>query len=225
MQSRFFTLASSALIFLGAVSVSWAQPIPTPTPKVGYIRLWNMAPPTSGVFEVRKAGTTPSEGALLTGTPYRYSSYQDFPIGRYRLEVLGKGSQSPLKIFDVDLKQDTYFTILVSPRTIDMFDDAEDPKATSAIVTIRNFFPGITVSASIAQKPVISSLAYGQSYQVTGLPLDRATITFHTTLPNGKPAESSADIDFRSGKRATALIIPDSYGRFRPRVTFDGKNL
>jgi type II secretory pathway component PulJ len=34
----------------------------------------------------------------------------------------------------------------------------------------------------------------------------------------------SRDLSLKTGKRATALIIPDPYGRFRLRVTFDGKN-
>jgi hypothetical protein len=183
-----------------------------------------MTPPTSGAFEVRKGEAPPSENALLSGTSYRYSSYQDFPIGRYRLEVVKKGSLSPLKVFDVDLKENTFYTILVSPQSIDMFEDTEDPKASFATLTIRNFFPGTNVSASAGQQQVIASLPYGLSHQAA-LPLGRVTITFRTMLPNGKPAESSADIDFKTSKRATALIIPDSYGRFRPRVTFDGKNL
>jgi hypothetical protein len=45
-----------------------------------------------------------------------------------------------------------------------------------------------------------------------------------TKLPNGTPAESTAEADFTASKKATVLIIPDSYGRFRPRVTADGTN-
>ncbi|MDB6148223.1 MAG: hypothetical protein JWO45_1887, partial [Spartobacteria bacterium] len=85
--------------------------------------------------------------------------------------------------------------------------------------------PGSMVSASIGQTQIVGSLPYGQSYQATALPLGRVSITLRGKLSNGKSAESSADVDFKTGKRATALVIPDSYERFRPRVTFDGKNL
>ena len=130
-----------------------------------------------------------------------------------------------LKVFSVDLKQDSYFTILISPRGIEMLEDTEDPKATSGTLRFQNYFPGVSISASLDKKQIIDSLAYGQSYQTTGLPLVRSAVTFRAKLSNGKPVESAADFDFKTGKRATALIIPDSYGRFRLRVTFDGKNL
>jgi hypothetical protein len=34
-----------------------------------------------------------------------------------------------------------------------------------------------------------------------------------------------AEADFVASKRGTLLVIPDTYGRFRPRVTIDGKDL
>ena len=61
-----------------------------------------------------------------------------------------------------------------------------------------------------------------------GIPVNLATIpevALDTKLPDGKPAQSDLDIDFRQCSKATLLVIPDVYGRFRPRVTFDGKNL
>jgi hypothetical protein len=225
MPSKFFTLAISFL-FLGLNTVlSQSQPTPAPTPKVGYIRFWDMLPANDGAFEVRKEGTPTPEGALLTATSYRYSGYQDFPVGRYRLDVVKKNINAIIKTFDVDLKQDGYYTILVAPGSVDMFDDTEDPKAGSATLTIRNFFPGSAVSAWYGQKQLVNALPYGRSVSASGLSFNRGTLILRTTLANGKPAESSADIDFKAAKHATALVIPDSYGRFRPRVTFDGKNL
>ncbi len=222
MRLRFSTLASSFLLLL--VEGLFAQQ-QTPPPKLGYIRFWDMLPAANGSFEVQKIGASTSEGRLLSGSAYQYSSYVQFPIGRYRLGVLKKGTTTPLKMFDVDLRQETFFTILVSPRSIDMFDDTIDPKSTSAMLTIRNFFPSTNLSISANSKPVVAALQSGQSYQATGFPLTRVTVTVQTKLPDGKPAQSDLDIDFRQCSKATLLVIPDVYGRFRPRVTFDGKNL
>ena len=223
MQSKFYTLASNFLFLCLFASVGHAQ-TPSPTPKVGYIRFWNMLPPTNGTFEVRNANAGPTEESLLTASAYKYSSYTAFPEARYRLAVVKKGEAAALKIFEVDLKQDTFFTILISPRSIDMFSDAQDPNADSGRLMIRNFFPGANISALINSKQVTESLPYGQSYEAGGLSLDRAVITLRAKLPSGVPSESSVDFDFKTSKRATVLIIPDSYGRLRPRITIDGKN-
>jgi len=184
-----------------------------------------MSPSANGVFEARKMDTAASGGSLLTGRAYQYSSYSAFPIGRYRLGVFRRGESAPLKIFDVDLKQDTFFTILVSPRSIDTFDDTIDSKSSSGTLMIRNFFPATALSVSSSSKSIVDALGTGQSYQATGFPLGRTTVTVRAKLPDGKPAQSDLDIDFKECSHATLLVIPDSYGRFRPRVTFDGKNL
>jgi len=183
-----------------------------------------MLPAPNGSFEVRKTTPPSSDEVLITGSAYRYSSYRDLPVGKYRLAITKKGDAAPLKLFDVDLKQDSYFTILISPRGIEMFEDTEDVKATTGTLSIRNFFPGSTVAVQAGSNSVVDALPYGQSQQVTGLPLGRTRITVRAKITNGKPVETSAELDFKDGKRATALIIPDPYGRFRPRFTFDGKN-
>ncbi|HZE58482.1 MAG TPA: hypothetical protein VE031_11550 [Chthoniobacterales bacterium] len=192
---------------------------------MGYLRFWDMLPSANGVFELCKADGGDASPGLLSGTAYRYSSYGEFPVGRYQLAVFKKGDRKTrIKTFDIDLKADTYFTIIVSPQSIDAFDDTNDSKATTGSLTIRNYFPGLTVSVSSDTQTIAAAVAYGQSTMASGFPLKRAPLVLRTKLPNGTPAESTAEADFTASKRATLLIIPDSYGRFRPRVTIDGAN-
>ena len=196
---------------------------------MGYLRFWDMLPPTNGSFELRKAGASESEQSLLTGSAYEYSSYVEFAGGKYQLAVFKKGDRkTPLKLVNIDLKPDTFFTVIVSPKggvlTVEVFDDTNDPKATTGTLTIRNYFTGLTVDVSSGTKKIVDALPYGQSYIATGLPAGKLPLTLRTKLPNGIPAESGAEADFNASTRATLLIIPDSYGRFRPRVTIDGKN-
>jgi len=232
MRSKFFTLATSLLLASLAVNKAKAQdeepPVP-PAGKQGYIRFWNMLPPANGKFDLRKAGGSGGTN-LFSGTPYRYASYIGLAVGKYRLVVYRSGDQvTPLKSFDVDLKPETYFTVLMSPQAgamnIELLSDTVDPKATTATLTVRNYFPGLTVAVSSADKQIVDALAYGQSYKAEGLARANMPLTLRTRLSNGTPAESGAEADFKMIKRATLLIIPDSYGRFRPRVTIDGKNL
>jgi hypothetical protein len=221
MKSKFFTLASSFLLLALTLRCDGQT---NAAPKGGYIRFWDMLPANNGSFEVCKASET-SGASLLNGTAYQYSSYVEFPVARYRLVVFRKGDRNtPLKSFDIDLKADTYFTIIVSPQSIDAFDDTNDPKATTGSLTIRNYFPGLTVSVSSDTQTIAAAVAYGQSTVAPGFQLKRVPLVLRTKLPNGTPAESTAEADFTASRRASLLIIPDSYGRFRPRVTIDGSN-
>lgn len=218
--------ATTCLLLAVAVLGSHGQ---GPPAKLGYMRFWDMLPPASGAFELCKAGESESGGNLLSGSAYRYSSYVEFPPGRYHLAVFKKGDRkSPIKIVDVDLRPDTYFTILMSPRAgtinVEVIDDTIDPKATSGTLIVRNYFTGLTVAVSSDTQKIVDALPYGQSHAATGFPLSRVPLTLHTRLPNGTPAESGAEADFHASKHATLLVIPDTYGRFRPRVAIDGSN-
>jgi hypothetical protein len=225
MQSKFCTLASSSLAVAILAFTSYGQSASPSPPRAGYIRFWDMLPSANGAFEVRKVDPPASGGSMLSASAYQYSSYLEFPVGKYQLGVFKKGANTPIKVFSLDLKADNYFTILVSPQSIDMFDDTNDPKAASGTLTIRNFFPGSSVSVSSNLKMIVSSLAQGQSLQASGLPLEQIRVNLQAKLLNGKPAGSDLEIDFKHNTRATLLVIPDSYGRLRSRVMFDGKNL
>lgn len=219
---------STIICFLFAVTIGGIGG-QSPAPKLGYLRFWNMLPPANGAFELCKADAGESGGNLLSGSAYQYSSYAEFPAARYRLAVFKKGDRkTPVKIIDVDLRPDTFFTILVAPKgsvvDVEVVEDTNDPKATAGTLVIRNYFTGLTVAVSSETQTFVDALAYGQSTAVTSLPLTRLPLTLRTRLPNGTPAESGAEADLKASKRGTLLIIPDSYGRFRPRVTIDGKN-
>ena len=161
----------------------------------------------------------------MNATAYRYSSYREVNIGRYRLGVFKAATNAPLKVFDVDVKLNSFFTILISPQSVEMLEDTTDPKAASGTLIIRNYFYGVSVNVASDSRALVDELPYGQTRVATGLPLARVPLTIHTRLPNGTPAESGAEVDLLHSKRATLLLIPDSYGRFSPRVAIDGTNL
>ncbi len=224
MKLKFSTLATSCFFGLLAAS-SHAQGTAA---KTGFLRFWNMLPAANGTFELRKPGGSSSEGTLLKGISFQYSSYAEFPPGTYQLSVFKTGTTTPLKTFNLNLQANAFFTIIVGPKAgaidVEVTNDTNDPKAESGTLAIRNYFPGITVNAATDSQSLVDGLNYGQTVVRTGLPLARTPITLHSKLPDGKPVESGAEADFKAGaKRATLLIIPDPYGRFRPRVTIDGK--
>ncbi len=134
-----------------------------------------------------------------------------------------------MKTLSLDVRPNSYFTILVSPEggvlNVQLINDTLDPKAATATLMVRNFYPGLTVSVTSGTQNIVNALPYGQSYIANGFPLKRTPLTLRSRLPDGTLTESEAEADFVASKRATLLIIPDTYGRFRPRVTIDGKNL
>jgi hypothetical protein len=234
MQLRSFTLASSSLIAFFAIHLAAAQNSESAAlskNKFGYVRFWNMLPPANGTLDLRKLGGEPSEANLFAKAPsYRYSSYKELAPARYNLAVYKTGdNNTPLKTFSLDVKLNSYFTILVSPEggvlNVQLINDTLDPKVPAATLIVRNFYPGLTVSVASGTQSIVNALAYGQSYTASDLPLKRTPLTLRSRLANGTPTESEAEADFVASKRGTLLIIPDTYGRFRPRVTIDGKNL
>jgi hypothetical protein len=222
MRLKFFTLAVSLSVFNYC---AWAQ-MPTPLPKVGYIRLWDMLPPANGSFQLCKIGG--HGDVLCSASAYRYSSYLGLPVGQYQLSILKSGNEAPLKTLSLDLKADTYFTIILSPTgasyRVEFLDDTFDPQKSDGAITIRNYFPGTSISVMSGSQTLASNLAYGNSQAVTGLTVKKLPITIQTKLPDGKPAQAAADLDFSIGKHITVLVIPDSYGRFRVRATPDARN-
>ncbi len=146
-----------------------------------------------------------------------------------RLFVVKNGGDASIKNLSVDLKPDTYFTVILAPQgagfKVDFLEDTVDPKATSGTITMRNYFPGTAISVAAGNQMLASSINYGNSSAVEGLAASKMTVTIQAKLPNGTPAQSIVDLDFTASKHVTLLVIPDSYGRFRPRIVADGRNL
>ncbi|MBA3350972.1 MAG: hypothetical protein H0U23_00855 [Blastocatellia bacterium] len=163
---------------------------------------------------------------MANAIAYRYSSYFPLPIGQYRIGIFkANDDKVPLRVFDLPLQPDAFFTVLMSPGKIDLVNDTLNPKVTTGTILIRNYFPKVTIAVSAGAKRLNPALPYGQSFEASGLPLSSTSLSFAAALADGKKAEAGVDIDLKENKRATVLIIPDSYGRFRARVTFDGKDL
>src|SRR3954470_25020471 len=100
-----FTLAISlTLVFLEQPFVR-AQSA-TPAPKVGYVRFWDMLPPASGAFVLKKGDA--AGDIIAKGTAYHYSSYMELPIGGYQLSIFKNGTDKPLQRMPLNLKQDSF---------------------------------------------------------------------------------------------------------------------
>ena len=203
---------------------------PTP-PRKGFIRFWNMLPskPTNNL--VLLAGDkNPITGSGPTNI---YADYMPAPTGSYTLVVKRAGTEPAeiLQKLPVVLPEGGFITVLVSEKgghpVVEMFNDTPDPKAPDPTprVVLRQFFAGAQVKINVNGGPSSLPVEDGGTATVE-VPLSSGPVSINVqaTLPTTPPSTKTVTVaaDFSVARRATLLIIMDSYGRVRPQLCYDG---
>ncbi len=128
---------------------------------------------------------------------------------------------------------DVYITLLAAlgkdgrPDVL-LVDDTIDPKTDDGLsrVVVRHFFPGASITINTGTQPVGAPLTFGDTATFSGLPLHpTTTLTLLATGLGPTTKVWKVEVDFSVGRRATMLVIPDPYGRFRPQLVLDGSVL
>ena len=175
---------------------------------------------------------TNDDKPLTTIQPYNYTaSYYPLPPGAYNFIIRRPGDvTNPLKRQPVLLRPDTYVTFMVSEKSgkpaVDLLDDTIDPKLVHGLsrLTIRQFMPGARVVVAAAGGAATPELGYGEVATLDNLPNVDTVLNMRATTGTGpQPKQWNADADFTNARHATVLVVPDPYGRFRPRVSYDGQ--
>jgi hypothetical protein len=213
-----------------------ASPKPTPEDKrpKGFVRLWNMLPKGTGNLLLLLKNDPPGMAPIATAEPGNfYAGYQQMPQAQYSYIVVREGDRKvPIEHFEVILRENVYVTFLATleqgkPK-VQLIDDTYDPTTVSAgRLTVRNYFPDARISVAggdgKTQSRVQSkALGTGESEVLDGFNVGSVAVQMKAALPDGKTQQWSSDIDFRISKHASLLVVPDPYGRFRPRVSYDG---
>lgn len=236
MTSKSFRLAllSALLLCVGMVHAQPATPAPTPAPpkkpKEGYFRFWNMLPRDAGDLVLIHDNGTPDGDPLLFASPMNYhADYLPVPLARYALKIVRRTDlKLAVQTFDVLVRADVHVTFLAQlsggKLNVEMLDDTYDPeKAIAGRLTIRHFFPAATVQVTSSSQLASRALTPGESQAIEGFPLQPVMLEMRATLANGKTQTWSSEVDFSRARHASLLIVPDPYGRFRPRVSIDGR--
>lgn len=215
--------------WLGAQAPATPKPTPEDKKPKGFVRVWNMLPKGSGNLLLLLKNDPPNMAAICTAEPANfYANYQPMPQAQYPFIVVREADRkAPIEHFDVILRQNVYVTFLATLENgkpkVQMIDDTFDPTTVSAgRLTLRNYFPDARVSVIAdgkIQSPVVNS---GESQVLDGLPVGPVVLQMKATLPGGKTQQWSSQVDFRTSKHASLLVVPDPYGRFRPRISYDG---
>lgn len=227
-------LLSVLLLCAAFAHAQTTAPASTPAaakkPKEGYFRFWNMLPRDGGDLVLLHDNGTPEGDPLLHASPLNYhADYLPVPLARYALKVVRRTDQKlALETFDVLVRADVYVTFLAQlvdgKVTVEMLDDTYAPeKAVAGRLTVRHFFPAATVQVTSSLQLASRALTHGESQTIEGFPLQPVMIEMRATMANGKTQTWSSEVDFSRARHASLLVVPDPYGRFRPRVSIDGR--
>ena len=197
--------------------------------KQGFVRFWNMLPKEAGELVLIKNDGSPTGVELYSAEPRNYySGYIGVPVGRYALNVIRRDQPDVvLEKFDVLFRHDVYVTFLGSivegKLKVEMLDDTYDPTTfLGGQLVIHQQFANARVSISAGSAGQSQELSFGQTETLNGLPLKPLEIKMRATLADGKTQAWTTEVDLKSLRRAALLVIPDAYGRFRPRVAIVG---
>ena len=202
-----------------------------PKPPVAYIRFWNMLPKTPANNLMLLAG---EKDALSSIPPSNiFADYIAAPAGSYTLVVRRLSEETgAIQRLPVALPDKAFITLLAIEKngqpTVEAYNDTPDPKVveSSARITLRQFFPGAHVKVSVVGGPTSQTLDYGQTATLENVPPNGQTsIVLQAALPTTPPSTRNWTLtaDFSVARHATLLLVADSYGRFRPRLAYDGQ--
>jgi hypothetical protein len=198
--------------------------------KNGYLRFWNMLPKESGELVLIKDNGTPEGEPLLSAAPANfYASYIPLPVGRYALKLVRREApEAVIQTLAMTLRSEDSVTFLASAADrklkVEMLDDTYDPAAALAgRLTIRQYFPDARVLVSVGPQVKSRELSPGETEIIEGIPLQSYELKMRATLAGGKTESWSTEVNFQTLRHATLLVVPDPYGRFRPRLAVDGR--
>ena len=246
MTSAFFRSVLSALaLFVAATTVASPPATPPPAatppaatpspekakkPKEGYVRFWNLLPRGNDELKLVKVDGTADGASLLTASPLNYyAGYEPLPVGKYALKVVRANDPvTTLQTFNVTLAGNAFVTFVARMASdkmdFQMVDDTYDHMAAqNGRLVIHQQFPKANVIVTSNAQLRSEVLGYGSAQTLEGFPLKSVTFNLQATLADGKRKTWSTDVDFRTARHASLIIMPDMYDRFRVRFSADGQ--
>lgn len=159
----------------------------------------------------------------------QFLDYQEIATGPLVVEVIDEAEGKP-KLAATNLAVDggDFFTILISEVAgrvaVDVIDDAVAPAVTVGELSVRNFAPGLdSLRVKIGEDFNVKLDGPAAFARVRGLAPRTVQIDTSGAESGGKQFNWANEIDFKKIPRATLLIVPDAYGRIRPRIVADGQ--
>ena len=227
------------MVVLAGLFCTATETLAEPRPKKGkpaeaaadekaQVRLWKDVFATDRAVKIilRQGKKTAVEVRLAEGL--QFLDYQEIPAGQMVVEVTDEADgNARLVTTNIAFDGGDFFTLLVQENDgkigIEVIDDARRSGATTGELSVRSFAPMLT-SLRVKIGEDLNVKLDGPAPFARFRGLARQTVQVDTTgmEAGGKQVNWANEIDFRAIPRATLLILPDAYGRIRPRVLVDG---
>ncbi len=215
------------LLFAPFVRAQQASPSASARPAQAFVRVWNMM---AGKDATPLQLFVTDDKPMLTAVPLSYGSgYTALPPGTYNFTIRkSSDAANPLKKQSLVMRANVYVTYLVTDKggqpTVELIDDTQDPKKLNepSQLVIRVFMPGAKVTVTTREGATSPEVGYAESGKFENLPNRSLFLTMKANGLGPDVKSWNNEADFASYRRATLLVIGDPYGRFRPRLIYDG---
>ena len=192
------------------------------------LRVWKdvLASDRPVKITLRQGKKTMAELRIVEGL--QFLEYQEIPSGPLVIEITDESEgNARLASTNAVFEGGDFFTLLLQENDgrlgVEIIDDASRPEAATGELTVRSFAPILTsLEVKIGSDVRLKLTGKAPFARLRGLALRTVQIDTTGMEADGKVVNWANELDFKKIPRATLLIVPDAYGRIRPRLVVDG---
>lgn len=228
MKFKFLAIISG-LIALSCLSFrAYAQDDKAQIPKedagkeMSFLRVWWIvdASPSGATIQDAAVGFPPIS-IPFSDRPNSVGSYAPLPAGKHKIEVVVGGQL--LDPVEFQARPDTFHTLIVTD--LDGTVKAtlvSDTMSEGDVGRLRfyNFAKGKNATISVASDSLVSVVP-GSFKEFIVPKKKKFPVSVKVDLGNGIDARSDTDVEPIASGATSLIVLPDAYGRFRPRFYAD----
>jgi len=197
------------------------------------VRLWKQDFASGRVIDVEVMPVKGSSSLLEFSIAKRGASFTEYascPSGSAMVRVSDRRDASaPPFTFPLQLEPGAFVTLILReskgvPDLQVVNDSAVGLEEGSAELTVRNFAPTLErIHVQSGDEFSVHFRAKDGCLSLRGLDRKLFQLDTTATAEDGKQSKWTTEVNFSKVRKATLLILADSYGRIRPRVVIDGQ--
>jgi hypothetical protein len=235
----FLALALIALPAAGKSRKPSQTPAPTraaaatPAPAPASLRLWKNDFASRAALRVQIIPVRTIASSLEFHPAKQGASFTDYvesPSGALKVKITDEGNPGAKPLTQpLQLDPGAFVTLVLrelngAPDLQIINDGPVGLDEADAELTVRNFVPGLS-QIEVHSGDVFSARVRANDGCLYFRGLERKVLQLDTSAigQDGKESKWTTEVNFGKVRKATLLILVDSYGRIRPRVAIDGE--